>query len=422
MVSEFFKPSPETPKLTIAISFVGIFTLFAAGYLFSSNRSAVNWRTVGVAFGLQFFIGAFALLLPFGKTVLNVVSEAVLDVVSYANAGIHFLFGDIGQFKVGFVFAVNVLPVIIFFSALVSILYYLGIMGWVIRIIGGALQKLLKTSKAESLSATANIFVSQTEAPLVIRPYVGSMSRSELFAVMVGGMATIAGSVLAGYVGLGVELKYLLAASFMAAPGGFLMAKLVMPETEKIHHSKDVDVSEEEKATNIFEAAANGASAGLKLAVNIGAMLLAFISLIALFNGLLGWLGSFIGADDLSLQMILGELFRPIAFLLGVPWSESGIAGSLIGQKLVLNEFVAFVDYSDKKALLTEHSQAVVTFALCGFANFSSIAILLGGLGTMAPNRRSDIAEMGLRAVFAAFMANLMSAAIASFFIALGAI
>ena len=407
--------------MTAVISVVGIILIFVTALLLSSNRSAINWRTVGLAFVIQFFIGAFALFLPFGKTVLNTISSGVINIISYANEGIHFLFGDISQFKMGFIFAINVLPVIIFFSAFVSVLYYLGIMGWVIRIIGGGLQKLLHTGKAESMAATANIFVSQTEAPLVIKPYIANMTRSELFAVMVGGMATVAGSVLAGYVGLGVELKYLLAASFMAAPGGFLMAKLVIPETEKSADVSDNQIQLKESSVNIFDAAANGATAGLKLAVNIGAMLLAFISLIALFNGLLGWVGGLIGVNDLSLQLILGELFRPIAFIIGVPWDQSEIAGSLIGQKLVLNEFVAFVDFYDKKALLSEHAQAVVTFALCGFANFSSIAILLGGLGTMAPSRKADIAQMGMRAVFAAFMANLMSAAIASFFISLGA-
>ena len=408
--------------MTAIISLSGICLLLVTAFLLSSQRSAINLRTVGFAFLLQFLIGAFVLLVPFGKAVLNTVSVGVLNIMSFGTAGIQFLFGDISQFKVGFIFAINVLPIIIFFSSFVSVLYYLGIMGWIIRIIGGALQKLLATSKAESMSATANIFVSQTEAPLVIRPYIPTMSRSEIFAVMVGGMATVAGSVLAGYVGLGVELKYLLAASFMAAPGGFLMAKLIMPETERINERVDSELVTTEPAVNIFDAAANGATAGLKLAVNIGAMLLAFISLIALVNGILGWIGGFLGFENLSLQMMLGELFRPIAFILGVPWSESGVAGSLIGQKLVLNEFVAFVDFSQQKSLLSEHSQAVVTFALCGFANFSSIAILLGGLGTMAPARRPEIAKMGFRAVFAAFMANLMSAAIASFFISLGAL
>ncbi|MBX2858815.1 MAG: NupC/NupG family nucleoside CNT transporter [Cellvibrionaceae bacterium] len=400
------------------MSLLGILSLLCIAFGLSSHRRQVNWHTVGAAFALQFALGAFALYLPQGKVVLNHASLGVSRVLSYANDGINFLFGDIGQQKLGFIFAFNVLPVIIFFSALVSVLYYLGIMTWIIRILGGALQKLLKTSRAESLSATANIFVSQTEAPVVIRPYLASMSRSELFAVMVGGMATVAGSILAGYVGLGVELKYLLAASFMAAPGGFLMAKLLVPETRDIA-ARQHSVVSAEQYVNIFDAAASGASNGMKLAVNIGAMLLAFIALIALLNGLLGWLGSLVGYPNLSLQNLLGLCFQPIAFMVGIPWQESAIAGSLIGQKLVLNEFVAFVDFASVKPGLSEHSRAVVTFALCGFANFSSIAILLGGIGTMAPQRRSDLAQLGLRAVLAAFMANLMSAAIASFFLSL---
>ena len=405
--------------MTSLISLCGIFAILLLGYVFSSHRRQINWRTVSIAFLLQFAIGAFALYLPEGKTLLNYASAGVSNILSYANVGINFLFGDLGQMKLGFIFAFNVLPVVIFFSALVSILYYLGIMGWVIRTLGGALQRLLGTGKAESMSATANIFVSQTEAPVVIRPYLATMTKSEIFAVMVGGMATVAGSVLAGYVGLGVDLKYLLAASFMAAPGGFLMAKLLRPETEEIRESCAEAVIAQERHANIFDAAASGATTGLQLAVNIGAMLLAFISLIALLNGILGWAGNIFNIDGLSLQIILGYCFRPIAYMLGIPWSESAIAGSLIGQKLVLNEFVAFVDYSTLKDQLSAHTQAVVTFALCGFANFSSIAILLGGLGTMAPNRRDDVARLGLRAVFAAFMANLLSAAIAGFFLSL---
>jgi CNT family concentrative nucleoside transporter len=309
--------------------------------------------------------------------------------------------------------------VVIFFSSLVAVLYYLGIMGKIIRVIGGGLQILLGTSRAESMSAPANIFVSQTEAPMVVKPFVASMTKSELFAVMVGGMATVAGSTLAGYVALGVEMKYLLAASFMAAPGGFLMAKMLIPETEEINDSEDVLQEEHDQYVNVIDAAAGGAAAGLQLAVNIGAMLIAFVALIAMLNGFLGWLGTMIGYPDLSMQMLLGELFRSVAFILGVPWSESAIAGSLIGQKLVLNEFVAFVDFAEQKEFLSAHSQAVVTFALCGFANFSSIAILLGGLATIAPKRRQDVAQMGMRAVTAAFLANLMSAAIAGFFLSL---
>lgn len=406
--------------MTTLISLIGICVLLLIGFVFSKFRNSINWRTIVGAFLLQFLIGAFALYLPFGKSVLEKLSSGVSGVLSYAQSGIAFLFGSLGSAEgVGFIFAFQVLPIIIFFSSLVAVLYYLGIMGWVIRIIGGALEFLLGTSRAESLSATANIFVSQTEAPLVIKPFVAKMTNSELFAVMVGGMATVAGSVLAGYVALGVEMKYLLAASFMAAPGGFLMAKLLLPETQGINDHEEVLEQEHEQYANVIDAAAGGASAGLQLAMNIGAMLIAFVALIALLNGLLGWFGVKLGVPDLSLQLILGVLFKPIAFLIGVPWDESGIVGSLIGQKLVLNEFVAFLDYQTQSALLSEHSKAVVTFALCGFANFSSIAILLGGLATIAPKRRSDVAKMGLRAVSAAFMANLMSAAIAGFFLSL---
>jgi len=403
--------------LTTLISLFGILVLLALGFVISKHRRDINWRTIGVA-----FIGAFALYFPVGRSVLESVSGGVSGVLSYAQAGIDFLFGNLGRASsdgIGFVFALQVLPIIIFFSSLVSVLYYIGIMGRVIRIVGGALQALLGTSRAESMSATANIFVSQTEAPMVIKPFVGKMSNSELFAVMVGGMATVAGSVLAGYVALGVEMKYLLAASFMAAPGGFLMAKLLLPETQEIDNHEEVVEQETEQYANVIDAAAGGASAGLQLAVNIGAMLIAFVALIAMLNGLLGWVGAYIGLPDLSMQGILGQLFRPIAFILGVPWEESAVAGSMIGQKLVLNEFVAFLDFSAQQASMSLHTQAVVTFALCGFANFSSIAILLGGLATIAPHRRSDVARMGLRAVTAAFMANLMSAAIAGFFLSL---
>ncbi len=371
------------------------------------------------AFLLQVGLGGIALYLPPGRAVLEGLSTGVAKVIAYGQAGIDFVFGDIGRYEVGFVFAFHVLPIIIFFSSLVAVLYHLGIMGWIIRVLGGALRRLLGTSPAESMSATANVFVSQTEAPLVIKPYIPRMTRSELFAVMVGGMATVAGSVLAGYVALGVELRYLIAASFMAAPGGLLMAKLLVPEedeTDPGERSMELTI---EKSANVFDAAATGAGSGLALAVNIGAMLLAFVGLIALINGLLGWIGGMAGLDGLSLEWILGSIFRPLAFLLGVPWEEALVAGNLIGQKLVLNEFVAFGSYATDKAELSAHAQAVVTFALCGFANFSSIAILIGGLGTLAPERRVLIAELGLRAVAGGFMANLMSAAIASFFLAI---
>jgi CNT family concentrative nucleoside transporter len=402
------------------ISLLGIGILFGLGILLSSGRHQINWRTVGFALLLQFALGGIALYFPLGVAVLEAISNAVSSVLNNAQDGIDFVFGSIGAFEMGFIFAFHVLPVIVFFSSLVSVLYHLGIMGWLIRMIGGALQRLLRTSKAESMSATANIFVGQTEAPLIVRPYITNMTRSELFAIMVGGMSTVAGSVLAGYVLLGVEIRYLLAASFMAAPGGFLMAKLLLPEAEKIASEEEEFTLEFESHVNVIDAAASGASSGMSLALNVGAMVLAFVGLIALVNTLLGSLGAMIGFADLSLQLLLGYAFQPLAFIVGIPWEETRLAGSLIGQKLVFNEFVAFVSFTDQMTLMSDRSQAIVTFALCGFANFSSIGIVLGGIGMMAPNRRKDIAELGLRAVLAGFMANLMSAAIAGFFLSIG--
>ena len=402
------------------ISLLGIGILFGLGILLSVERHQINWRTVGFALLLQFALGGISLYFPLGVAVLEAISNAVSSVLNNAQDGIDFVFGSIGAFEMGFIFAFHVLPVIVFFSSLVSVLYHLGIMGWLIRIIGGALQRLLRTSRAESMSATANIFVGQTEAPLIVKPYIADMTRSELFAIMVGGMSTVAGSVLAGYVLLGVEIQYLLAASFMAAPGGFLMAKLLLPEAEKIVSEEEEFTLEFESHVNVIDAAASGASSGMSLALNVGAMVLAFVGLIALVNTLLSSLGAIIGLADLSLQLLLGYAFQPLAFIVGIPWEETRLAGSLIGQKLVFNEFVAFVSFTDQMTLLSDRSQAIVTFALCGFANFSSIGIVLGGIGMMAPNRRKDIAELGLRAVFAGFMANLMSAAIAGFFLSLG--
>ena len=402
------------------ISLLGIGILFGLGILLSVERHQINWRTVGFALLLQFALGGISLYFPLGVAVLEAISNAVSSVLNNAQDGIDFVFGSIGAFEMGFIFAFHVLPVIVFFSSLVSVLYHLGIMGWLIRIIGGALQRLLRTSRAESMSATANIFVGQTEAPLIVKPYIADMTRSELFAIMVGGMSTVAGSVLAGYVLLGVEIQYLLAASFMAAPGGFLMAKLLLPEAEKIVSEEEEFTLEFESHVNVIDAAASGASSGMSLALNVGAMVLAFVGLIALVNTLLSSLGAMIGLADLSLQLLLGYAFQPLAFIVGIPWEETRLAGSLIGQKLVFNEFVAFVSFTDQMTLLSDRSQAIVTFALCGFANFSSIGIVLGGIGMMAPNRRKDIAELGLRAVFAGFMANLISAAIAGFFLSLG--
>jgi len=405
---------------------IGIFVLLAIAYALSSGRKSINFRTVGLAFALQILLGAFVLYVPFGKDVLLSMTNGVQSVIDSAKVGINFLFGGLGTDAmfangVGFVFAVRVLPNIIFFSSLIAVLYYLGIMQWVIKIIGGGLQKLLRTSKPESLSATANIFVGQTEAPLIVRPYIAKMTQSELFAIMVGGLASVAGSILAGYAGLGIELKYLIAASFMAAPGGLLMAKIICPETE---HNKivnePVDYNDDnDKPTNVIDAAASGAASGLKLAVNVGAMLLAFIALIALLNTIVGGVAGLLGYQDITIEFFLGYLFAPFAFIIGVPVNEMLQAGSFIGQKIIVNEFFAYVNFVEIKDTLSPATQAIVTFALCGFANLSSIAILLGGIGSMAPSRRHDIARLGLRAMLAATLANLMSAAIAGIFIAL---
>ncbi|TMN87575.1 NupC/NupG family nucleoside CNT transporter [Pseudoalteromonas phenolica] len=407
--------------MTTIMSLVGMMALLGIAFAASTNRKAINLRTVGVAFALQLFIGGFVLFVEAGRNILDQLSSKVSAVIGYAGDGIEFLFGSLAKSdsNIGFIFAIQVLPVIVFFSALVAVLYHLGIMTWVIKILGGGLQKLLKTSRPESLSATANIFVGQTEAPLIVKPFIPSMTKSELFAVMVGGLATVAGSVMAGYVAIGVELKYLIAASFMAAPGGFLMAKMIVPETETPKQNLSDVMSDEEKPVNVIDAAASGASSGMHLALNVGAMLLAFVALIALLNGLLGGVGAWFDHPTLTLQEILGYLFAPVAWLLGVPWSEAVTAGSFIGQKLVVNEFVAYLDFMNYREGLSAHTQAIVTFALCGFANLSSIAILLGGLGGMAPSRRKDIARLGLRAVLAGSMANLMSAAIAGFFLSL---
>jgi len=407
---------------------VGIITLLSIAILMSENRKAINIRTVVVAFLLQASLGAFVLYIPAGQSVLAGISGGVQAVIDSAQEGLNFLFGGLVSPKMfevfgdsGFVFALRVLPIIIFFSSFIAVLYYLGIMQRVIQVIGGLLQKAMGTSRTESLSATANVFVGQTEAPLVVRPYIKNMTRSELFAVMVGGLASVAGSVLAGYASLGIELKYLVAASFMAAPGGLLMAKLMVPETKKaseISESPDED-EEENKPANVIEAAASGASSGLQLALNVGAMLLAFIGLIAVMNSLVGYVSALFGYDGITIQLLLGYLFAPLAFLIGVPWHEAITAGSFIGQKLVVNEFVAYIDFVNIKDSLSAHTQAIITFALCGFANLSSIAILLGGIGAMAPSRRTEIAKLGLKAVAAGSLSNLMSATIAGLFLSI---
>ena len=408
-------------------SILGIVVLLVIAVLFSNNRKAINLRTVLGALAIQIGFAALILYVPFGRDALQATANGVSNVIAYGNEGINFVFGGLSDpSNAGFIFAVKVLPIIVFFSGLISVLYYLGIMQVVIKVIGGALQAALGTSKAESMSAAANIFVGQTEAPLVVRPYIKNMTQSELFAIMAGGTASIAGSVMAGYAGMGVPLTYLIAASFMAAPAGLLFAKILFPQTEQFT-DKQPETDDSEKPTNVLEAMAGGASAGMQLALNVGAMLLALVGLIALINGILGGVGGWFGYGDLTLQSIFGWIFKPLAYLIGVSWDESAIAGQMIGMKLAVNEFVGYLEFAkylqpDTAVVLSEKTKAIITFALCGFANFSSIAILIGGIGGMAPNRRGDVARLGLKAVVAGTLANLMSATIAGLFIELSGV
>ena len=397
------------------IGILGIIVILAIAVLFSSNRKAIHLRVVAAAFALQAAIAAFVLYFEAGRAVIRGLSTGVLAVINFSKAGIDMVFGPLADTDVvGFSFATNVLPIIIFFAALMSVLYHLRVMEWLVRIVGGALHRIIGTGAIESMNAAANIFVGQTEAPLVVKPYLKSLTDAQFFTVMVSGLASIAGTVLAGYVMMGAELKYLLAAGFMAAPGGLLMAKIIMPDDEYIPPGKHERLQmERSEHANLILAAAAGTTDGLRLAVNIGAMLIAFVALIALFNGLVGGLFSLVGIEGVTLQLILGKVFQPLMFLLSIPWEEAEAAGALFGEKIILNEFVAFSHLNDYLAGMSPRTIAVSTFALCGFANLSSIAILLGGLGVLVPEKREVIGRLGIKAVLAASLSNLMSAALA---------
>ncbi len=410
-------------------SVVGMAVLFLIAWVFSSNKRAINYRTIVSAFVIQVALGALALYVPLGREMLQGLASGIQSVIGYGYEGVRFLFGNLApnakgdQGIGGFIFAINVLAIIIFFASLISLLYYLKIMPLVINLIGGALQKCLGTSKAESMSAAANIFVAHTEAPLVIKPYLKSMSDSEIFAVMCVGMASVAGPVLAGYASMGIPLPYLIAASFMSAPGGLLFAKIIYPQNEAISSHADVSA---EKHVNAIEAIANGASTGLNLALHVGAMLLAFVGMLALINGLLGVVGGFLGMEHLSLGLILGTLLKPLAFMLGIPWSQAGIAGEIIGIKIALNEFVGYMQFlpylgDNPPLILSEKTKAIITFALCGFANLSSVAMLIGGLGSLVPKKKDLIVRLALKAVLVGTLSNFMSATIAGLFIGLNA-
>ncbi|WP_025821070.1 NupC/NupG family nucleoside CNT transporter [Shewanella marina] len=409
-------------------SLIGIVALLALAYLCCNAKSNINWRTVGGALVIQVLIAGFVLATEFGSDMLLALSNGVSSILGYASEGIGFVFGNLVTFKVenlGFVFAFQVLPAIIFTAALVSLLHYMGIMNLFVKVLGGGLQKAIGSSKAESMNAIANTVCGQTEAPLFVKPWHPYLTKSEIFAVMVGGLASIAGSVLAGLAGMGVEVKYLVMACFMSAPAGLLFAKLIIPETEQ--PMNDVpELPDDEKPSNFIDAIAKGAIAGLKIAVVVGAILIACIGLIAMVNGMLGWFGDKIGFEGLTLELILGFVFAPVAWLIGVPWAEANIAGSFIAQKLVLNEFVAyagFAPYISGEAVvattgevMSPKSVAIITVALCGFANLGSVSMVVAALSSMIPNKSSYIASVGMKVLLAATLANLLSATVVGLF------
>ncbi len=426
------------------IGIAGIALILGLALLMSTNRRAIRLRVVGPAFALQAGFAVLVLGTSWGQGVIGAMSRGVSNLLGYAKAGTDFIFGPLASPEMGAnSFAIAALPVIIFFASLISILYYLGVMQFIIRWVGGAIRLVTGITRVESLGAAANIFVGQSESPLVIRPYLAGLTQSQLFCMMTVGMAGVAGTILGAYASMiGAQLlPYLLAASFMSAPGGVLMAKIIMPDERETPEPDDVTLPEarisaegpaallpegghppvqiadashdEERPANIIMAAAQGAQTGVKLAVAVGAMVLAFVALVALANGLLAGIGGWFGYPELSFQMLLGYVFRPVMVMLNVPWDEAGIAGGLFGTKIVLNEFVAFIELGKLQGTLSPQTVAVVTFALCGFANFSSIAIQMAVTGNLAPNQRPVIAKLGLRALVAGSLSNLMSAALA---------
>ncbi|ATM96932.1 Na+ dependent nucleosidetransporter-family protein [Yersinia frederiksenii] len=414
-------------------SLVGMCILLLIAYIFSVNKRKIRLRTVGAALLLQITLGAVMLYVPAGKWFISSIANTVNRVISYSDAGSAFIFGGLVSPKMnelfdgaGFVFAFHVLPAIIFITSLISILYYLGIMGWLINILGSLFQKLLGISKVESFAAVTTIFLGQNEIPAVVKPFINKMNSNELFTVICSGMASIAGSMLVGYAGLGVPIEYLLAASLMAIPGGILFARILSPATEESKVEFNEMTFSDTRPASIIEAAANGAMLGLKIAVGVATVVMAFVALIALINGIIGGIGGLFGFEQLSLESILGYVFSPLAYIMGVSWEHASLAGGFIGQKLAINEFVAYLSFSpylkETIGTLDVKTIAVISFALCGFANFGSIAVVVGAFSAVAPERASEIARLGFRALLAATLSNLMSATIAGLFIGLGSL
>ncbi|GAB4167938.1 MAG: nucleoside transporter [Calditrichia bacterium] len=421
----------------ILFGIFGLATLLGIAILFSNDKKGINWRLVATGIGLQLSFAIFVLMTPWGAVVFDSIASFFVTVINFTFDGAKFVFGPVladqgvaGKVfgsEYGFIFAFQVLPTIIFFSSLMSVLYHLGVMQRIVQGMAWVMAKTMNVSGAESLSVAANVFIGQTEAPLVVRPYVEKMTQSELLTLMVGGMATIAGGVLAAYVGIlggndpalqAFYAKHLLSASIMAAPATMVIAKILYPEKEESVTKGDVKMKIEKTSSNVIDAAASGAADGLQLALNVAAMLLAFIALIAMFNYILTQLGGFFGitihGQPLSMESLLGWLLQPLAFIIGVPWGQDAFyVGSLIGKKIVVNEFVAYLDLGNLENVLSTKATIISTYALCGFANFSSIAIQLGGIGGIAPNRRHDLAKFGLKAVLGGSLATMMTATIA---------
>lgn len=410
-------------------SLLGMAVLLAIAFLLSVNKRRISLRTVGAAFLLQVAIGGIMLYFPPGKWLVEQAAIGVSKVMSYSDAGSAFIFGALVGPKMdtlfdgaGFVFAFRVLPAIIFVTALISLLYYIGVMGLLIRVLGGIFQKALRISKIESFVAVTTIFLGQNEIPAIVKPFVDKLNRNELFTAICSGMASIAGSMLIGYAGMGVPIDYLLAASLMAIPGGILFARLLSPATEESQVTFDNLSFSETPPKSIIEAAATGAMTGLKIAAGVATVVMAFVAIIALLNGMLGGIGGWFGIESLSLEGLFGYALAPLAWIMGVEWQDATLAGSLIGQKLAINEFVAYLNFSpylQTAGQLDVKTIAIISFALCGFANFGSIGVVVGAFSAVSPQRGPEIAQLGVRALAAATLSNLMSATIAGFFIGL---
>jgi len=402
------------------LGIIGIGLIIGLGVLFSRDRKAISWRTVITGFILQVGIALLVLKWGFGRQVLSAVSAFVVHIIGYTNEGSDFLFGWLVDSADSnrYVFAFRVLPIVIFLSSIFSALYFVKVMPWIVKQFARLLTRIMGVSGGESLAAAANVFMGQTEAPIVVAPYISKMTFSELMAMMTGGMATVSGAVLGGYIALGINPEYLITASVMAAPASLVMAKLLIPETGRSLTAGRVEMEIRDESVNVIDALSRGASQGMKLALNVAAMLIAFIAVVALLNGILGMFCEWIGISgwlgiEITLEKILGWLFSPLAFLMGVPWAEASQVGHLLGIKLVLNEFIAYVELSAIQETLSPRAEVIATYALCGFANISSIGVQIGGIGALAPDRRSDLASLGFRALLAGFGASMMTAALA---------